>query len=151
MLEYTKVYGWGAGSLYYFNITPMVIKNSLYIDAFTGIQIMPGLSGGTIINTSLNLFSYMLGQAQILSWGLLPLCWGFLWATKFQKRGGLFLLTYSAYLILPVISFMELHNIRATYQFKVDYLIPYCIVGLAGLYLSAILFITTMLLWQKRQ
>jgi hypothetical protein len=38
---------------------------------------------------------------QVVGWGLLWLTWGFWWGSFYQRRGGLFLIAYVSFLLLP--------------------------------------------------
>lgn len=99
-----------------------------------------------------NIEFYWLGIAQIFGWGLLPLTWGFLWASVFQRRGGIFILTYIAYLIFPAIifiAFIQFQSIGYSYSDAL-FDVKLCILGLSGPIFSIIIFLLTLFIWQKR-
>ncbi|MCX6644984.1 MAG: hypothetical protein NTY09_01285 [bacterium] len=145
-------------SAFYVNSLNSLIFQDPLLDKITSILYMHANLGKIILYKSEYFIKpwiferYLLGIAQIIGWGLLPLTWGFLWASVFQRRGGIFILAFIAYLIFPAIIFLATYQIRSfTYSYYdiADNMKAYML-GLGGPVFSAILFLLTLLIWQKR-
>jgi hypothetical protein len=94
----------------------------------------------------------LLGFFQAAGWVLLPMAWGFMWASVFRHKGAPFLMAYSSYLLMPLLLYaivgMNLLGIR-----KHDYLTLWpmvFIVGLGGVALSMFFFFLACRLWARR-
>jgi len=100
----------------------------------------------------LGLVVLLLGFFQAAGWVLLPMAWGFMWASVFRHKGAPFLLAYSSYILMPLLLYaivdMNLLGVR-----RYDYLTLWpmvFIVGLGGVALSALFFVLSCRLWGRR-
>jgi hypothetical protein len=120
------------------------ITSILYIHAY--LKNIISCNHENIINPG-KLELYLLGILQILGWGLLPLTWGFLWASLFQRRGGIFILAFIAYLIFPAAIIIALYQAQSGDHsiFDFDFWL-----GLSGPVISSIIFLLSLFIWKKR-
>ncbi len=123
------------------------VTRVLYLNAYTGKVFSLGLLAG---HSNLPLF--ILGFTQLIGWGAAPLTWGFLWASYFQRRGGLFLLAYIAYFIFPVILFMIMVSGQQNLfgQFFTEFWVQAYVLGLGGVLISIVLFFLALRTWGRR-
>ena len=95
---------------------------------------------------------YMLALCQIVGFFAFPVFWGFYWAEKFQRKGGLFILAYFSWILFPVAYitlikwglFDQIDNIRTELNSML------IISGLAELILGIIFLVMTIRLWKGR-
>ncbi|MCK4720276.1 hypothetical protein KAU08_06435 [bacterium] len=95
---------------------------------------------------------YLLGFIQIIGWVTFPLTWGFLWASYFQRRGGLFLLAYIAYFIIPGLIFMIMFEEQQYLfgHFFTEFWVQAYAIGLGGVLISIVLFFLALRTWGRR-
>lgn len=125
------------------------VTSSLYVHAYTGRIFL--YIAKDIRFTSIKIL-YVLGFFQVLGWPLVPLTWGYLWASIFQRRGGLFILAYIAYLIVPGFLFliMYLGDYALIGDWFADFWVQSYTLAFGGLVPSVILFVFTISVWGRR-
>lgn len=123
------------------------VTRNLYVLAYTGKVFSLGVLAGHGNRTL-----FILGITQLIGWGAAPLTWGFLWASYFQRRGGLFLLAYIAYFIIPGLIFMIMVQGQQYLfgQFFTEFWIQAYTIGLGGVLISIVLFFLALRTWGRR-
>ncbi len=103
-------------------------------------------------HNDVSLLLYLLGFIQIIGWVTFPLTWGFLWASYFQRRGGLFLLAYIAYFIIPGLIFMIMFEEQQYLfgHFFTEFWVQAYAIGLGGVLISIVLFFLALRTWGRR-
>lgn len=95
---------------------------------------------------------YTLGVLQCIGWVVLPLTWGFLWGTVFNKRPGHFFVVYILYLIIPGIHVLIIYH--ELYRKLFDTFEPFLgiarISGLGGIVFSILFFALTLVIRGRR-
>lgn len=89
---------------------------------------------------------------QALGWGLLPISWGLIWATVYQRHGGPFLLAFLLYLLIPVVYFSAIYwNVFGSYyeDQSLFWTLVYIYV-FGSLLLAALFFRIACGLWDRR-
>ncbi len=89
---------------------------------------------------------------QAIGWGLLPISWGLMWATIYQRRGGPFILAYILYLLIPGIIFALINWYFYNLEFFNTYifwtLVTTTVIG--TLLLSWVFYGVTCRIWDRR-
>jgi hypothetical protein len=95
---------------------------------------------------------YVLVFFQIIGYGALPVSWGMWWGTRFQHRGGPFLLAFFSYVILPVglYFFIRQDYLGLFLPRPLEYWAIVLLTGLSGIVLSIIFFALACRDWARR-
>jgi len=95
---------------------------------------------------------HALHTLQIVGWAALPVAWGFWWGTRFLRRGGPFLLAYSAYLLMPAALLAVVHYDILNIDLG-DPLLFWPVInasGLGGVILAVVFFTLACRNWGRR-
>jgi hypothetical protein len=94
----------------------------------------------------------ILGILMLLGFGALPVTWGLWWGTRFQHKGGPFLLAFAAYIIFPVAYYLFIRKdyLSALLPRGLLYWAIVFLSGLGGIVLSIIFFTLALKEWARR-
>lgn len=97
-------------------------------------------------------FTPIILACQAVSWGLLPISWGLMWAVNLQRRIGPFVLAYILYLLMPAGLFLLINRNFFALDFENPIILWACLITaeLGGLLLSALFFHLACRSWERR-
>jgi len=94
----------------------------------------------------------ILGILQLAGFGALPVTWGLWWGTRFQHKGGPFLLAFAAYVIFPIAFYLFIRGdyLSTLLPRGLLYWAVVFLSGLAGIVLSVIFLTLALREWARR-
>jgi hypothetical protein len=132
------------------------VDNSFQLLATSNIFITWLESGGLLINSNLlvtnDLIIAVLLLIQAIGWGVLPITWGLIWATIYQRRGGPFIFAYSLYLLVPGLAFTlnSWSHIKLVPDDPLKFWILVTAIVVGNLLLSWVFFQVSCRIWSRR-
>lgn len=135
---------------------PSYIDNPLQLLSTSYIFITWLDTKGNLISSdslvTYNLAPVILLLIQAVGCGVLPISWGLIWATFYQRRGGPFILAFSLYLLIPGIAFTLIYwfYLRLVPLNPWGFWILITVLVVGNLFLSRELFRLSCRLWDRR-
>lgn len=134
----------------YFPVSPYVIFSFGYffVEWFVGDSLSHIWHSGP----SGNFTPVAILLLQAVGWGLLPISWGLIWATIYQRRGGPFLVVFLLYLLIPALFFSAVHwNIFGfNYEDHTQFWVLVYLNAIGFSLLAILYFFIACWLWDRR-
>ncbi len=132
-----------------YNPIPVFSMSYIFITWIAGDNIFANISNS--VHTG-EITPVVILFLQALGWGLVPISWGLIWATVYQRHGGPFLLAFLLYLLIPAVYFSAIYwNVFGSYYEDQSLFWTLVYIYVFGfLLLAALFFRIACTLWDRR-